>query len=37
MRAEDDCDYREGVILDKPIKDGKGSFVNVGLLKVCTF
>ena len=35
MRAEDDTDYREGVVLKKPVRDGKGSFVNVGLSKVC--
>ena len=34
MRAQDDSDYREGVVLNRPVKDGKGSFVNVGLLKV---
>ena len=32
MRAEDDMPYREGVVLDKPTKAGRGSFVNVGLL-----
>ena len=25
--------YREGVVLDKPVKDKKGSFVYVGLKK----
>ena len=35
MRAEDDCDYREGVVLNMPVKDGKGSFVNCGIAKVC--
>lgn len=34
MRADDNCQYREGVVLDKPVKTGKGSFANVGLLKV---
>ncbi|CAC5404731.1 SPOUT1 [Mytilus coruscus] len=33
MRADDNCQYREGVVLDKPVKTGKGSFANVGLLK----
>lgn len=31
MRADDPCQYREGVTLDKPVRPGKGSFVNVGL------
>ena len=32
----DDCEipYREGVVLNRPAKPGKGSFVNVGLRKV---
>jgi predicted SPOUT superfamily RNA methylase MTH1 len=33
MRADMASPYREGVVLDKPVKEGKGSFVNVGLLK----
>ncbi|XP_064616429.1 putative methyltransferase C9orf114 [Liolophura sinensis] len=33
MKASDTCEYREGVVLDKPCKPGKGSYVNVGLLK----
>lgn len=35
MRASDSATYREGVVLQKPVqnKPGKGSFVNVGLLK----
>ena len=36
MRAEDDCEYREGVVLNMPVKDGKGSFINCGISKVCT-
>lgn len=31
MGQDDDAEYREGVVLDKPVKDGKGSYVNVGL------
>ncbi|XP_041368516.1 putative methyltransferase C9orf114 [Gigantopelta aegis] len=33
MRTSEDCIFREGVVLDKPVKPGKGSFVNVGLQK----
>ncbi|XP_064650368.1 putative methyltransferase C9orf114 [Lineus longissimus] len=33
MRADMASPYREGVVLNKPVKEGKGSFVNVGLLK----
>ena len=29
-----DVPYREGVILDKPIKEGRGSLCDVGLEKV---
>lgn len=31
MRADDVVAFREGVVLQKPTKPGKGSFVNVGL------
>ncbi|XP_074653985.1 28S rRNA (uridine-N(3))-methyltransferase-like [Tubulanus polymorphus] len=30
MRAEDVCEYRDGVVLNKPVKDNKGSLVDVG-------
>ena len=33
VRMHDDCPYREGVILNKPVKGDKGSYVNVGLGK----
>ncbi|KAJ7988260.1 hypothetical protein DPEC_G00321740 [Dallia pectoralis] len=33
MRKDDECDYREGVVLDRPNKPGKGSFVNCGMWK----
>ena len=36
MRAGDDALYREGVVLNKPARDGRGSFVNIGLIKVST-
>ncbi|XP_076632514.1 28S rRNA (uridine-N(3))-methyltransferase [Colletes latitarsis] len=32
LRQQDVSLYREGVITNKPVKTGKGSFVNVGLL-----
>ena len=32
-KVDEESPYREGVVLDKPVKDTKGSFVNVGLLK----
>ena len=31
VRADQYSPYREGVVLDKPVREGKGSFVNVGL------
>ena len=31
MSQSDETEYREGVVLDKPVKEGRGSFVNVGL------
>ncbi|KAJ8286866.1 hypothetical protein GJAV_G00044240 [Gymnothorax javanicus] len=33
MRMDEDAEFREGVILDRPSKAGKGSFVNCGLRK----
>ncbi|NXR11652.1 CI114 methyltransferase, partial [Semnornis frantzii] len=33
MRLDEECLYREGVVLDKPSKPGKGSFVNCGMKK----
>ena len=33
MKVDEDSAYREGVVLNKPVKSGKGSFVNVGLYK----
>ena len=37
MRMDDPAEYREGVVLDKPVKSHKktGSYVNCGLQKVC--
>ena len=33
MRIDDVVSYREGVTLDRPVKNKDGSFVNVGLRK----
>merc|ERR1712126_414874 len=33
MRMDDISDYREGVTLNRPTKEGKGSFVNAGMRK----
>lgn len=35
MRADDLCPFREGVVLDRTIKKGAGSFVDIGKRKVC--
>ena len=33
MKVDDNMPYREGVVLDRPVKKGSGSFVNVGMRK----
>ncbi|XP_055943451.1 putative methyltransferase C9orf114 [Argiope bruennichi] len=33
LRVEDECKYREGIVLNKPVREGKGSFVYIGLKK----
>lgn len=33
MKVDDDMPYREGVVLDRPVKKGCGSFANVGMRK----
>ncbi|XP_014673969.1 PREDICTED: putative methyltransferase C9orf114 [Priapulus caudatus] len=33
MRANEESDYREGVVVSRPVKPGRGSFVHVGLVK----
>ncbi|KAM8996458.1 uncharacterized protein PRD47_013194 [Ara ararauna] len=33
MRLDEDSEYREGVVLDRPTKPGRGSFVNCGMRK----
>lgn len=34
MRIDDESEYREGIVLDRPSKQGKGSLVNCGMRKV---
>ncbi|KAG7477265.1 hypothetical protein MATL_G00092360 [Megalops atlanticus] len=33
MRVDEEAEFREGVVLDRPCKAGKGSFVNCGMRK----
>ncbi|XP_046900851.1 putative methyltransferase C9orf114 homolog [Hypomesus transpacificus] len=33
MRIDEESEYREGVVLDRPSRPGKGSFVNCGMWK----
>ncbi|XP_054468383.1 putative methyltransferase C9orf114 homolog [Anoplopoma fimbria] len=33
MRIDDESEYREGIVLDRPIAQGKGSLVNCGMRK----
>ncbi|GBO28610.1 Putative methyltransferase C9orf114, partial [Araneus ventricosus] len=33
LRVEDECKYREGIVLNKPVREGKGSFLYIGLKK----
>lgn len=35
MRIDEEAKFREGVVVDRPCKAGKGSFVNCGMRKVC--
>lgn len=35
MRIDEESNFREGVVVDRPCKAGKGSFVNCGMRKVC--
>jgi len=35
MRATEWSPYREGVIINRPSKDGKGSWANIGIYKDC--
>lgn len=34
MRTDDESEYREGVVLDRPTKQGQGSLVNCGMRQV---
>jgi predicted SPOUT superfamily RNA methylase MTH1 len=34
LKTEEDCKYREGVVMNRPVKEGTGSWVEIGLLKV---
>jgi predicted SPOUT superfamily RNA methylase MTH1 len=34
LRKHDQWEFREGVVVDMPNKDGKGSFVDIGLMHV---
>ncbi|XP_054710725.1 putative methyltransferase C9orf114 [Uloborus diversus] len=33
LRVDEDSEYREGIVLNKPVKEGRGSFVYIGLKK----
>lgn len=35
LRANEWFEYREGVVIKRPSKESKGSWVNIGLLKDC--
>lgn len=35
LRIDEWCQYREGVVLNRPVKDGQGSWANIGLYKEC--
>jgi predicted SPOUT superfamily RNA methylase MTH1 len=35
LRIDEWCPYREGVVLNRPVRDGEGSWVNIGLYKDC--
>jgi predicted SPOUT superfamily RNA methylase MTH1 len=35
MRATEWTQYREGVVINRPVKDAKGSWVNIGVYKDC--
>jgi predicted SPOUT superfamily RNA methylase MTH1 len=35
LRIDEWCPYREGVVLNRPVRDGEGSWVNIGLQKDC--
>ena len=35
LKVTDWFKYREGVVINRPVKDNKGSWVNIGLYKDC--
>lgn len=35
LRIDEWCQYREGVVLNRPVKENEGSWCNIGLLKDC--
>ena len=35
LRQDEPSPYREGVVIDRPVREGKGSWVNIGLRKDC--
>ena len=35
LRIDEWCKYREGIVLKRPVKEGEGSWVNIGLTKDC--
>lgn len=34
MRQDEESEFREGVVVDRPTRPGQGSFVNCGMKKV---
>ena len=36
MRQDEESEFREGVVVDRPTRPGQGSFVNCGMKKVGT-
>lgn len=34
LRVDDESEFREGIVMNKPVKQGSGSFVYIGLQKV---
>jgi len=35
LRIDEWCEYREGAVLNRPVKENEGSWCNIGLLKDC--
>lgn len=34
MRQDEESEFREGIVVDRPTRPGQGSFVNCGMKKV---